>query len=336
MKLISLLTAALSLLALPLYAEVGYRTQTLIVPHRSQPLDLHIWYPAASGGTVTPLGQNTVFTGVNVVKQAAPTDTPHPLILLSHGSGGNAVNIGWIAHYLATQGMVVIAPNHPGSTSRDSSPQQTVKIWQRPADMSEILDFADQELAQNLHIDMSRIGVAGFSLGGHTALGLAGARADHRAYIDYCRQYAALLDCAWYRAAAVDLNAIDTRLFEQDNRDLRIKSAVAIDPALAQAYQMPSLIGINIPVQIINLGAPETVPMGINAQALTQHLTDVEYQSVAQATHFSFLGLCSKIGESIISNESDEPICSETGDRSRDDIHNELQQLIGNFFAKTL
>lgn len=336
MKLISLLTAALSLLALPLCAEVGYRSETLPVPHRDQPLDLHIWYPATSGGTVVPLGKNAVFTGINVLRNATPADTPHPLILLSHGSGGNAVNIGWIAHYLANQGMVVIAPNHPGSTSRDSTPQETVKIWQRPADMSAILDFAAQTLAQNLHLDMARIGVVGFSLGGHTALGLVGARADHSGYIDYCDQYAALLDCAWYRAAAVDLNNIDSRRFEQDNRDPRIKAAVAIDPALAQAYQPESLAEMAIPVQIINLGAPDTVPMGINAQALVQKLPDVDYKTIVQATHFSFLGLCSKIGEIIIREEGDEPICSEVGDRSRRDIHNALRQVIGGFLAQNL
>lgn len=335
MKITSLLTAAL-LLSQPLHAEVGYQTHPLTVPHRSQSIDLHIWYPAINAGPVTPLGKNAVFTGINVVKDAKPTTTPHPLILLSHGSGGNAVNIGWIAHYLANQGMVVVAPNHPGTTSRDSTPQQTVKIWQRPDDMSAILDFAGQELVQKLHIDMDRIGIVGFSLGGHTALGLAGARADHRRYIDYCTQYITLLDCAWYRAAHLDLTAIDTQQFEQDNRDPRLRVAVAVDPALAQAYRISSFAGINVPVQIINLGAPDTVPMGINARKLPQHLPDVDYRSVAQATHFSFLGLCTEIGEMIISSEGDEPICSEVGERPRSDIHQELQQLIGGFLAKNL
>lgn len=336
MKLTSLFTSALTLLALPALAEVGYRTNSLPVPHRSQPVELHIWYPAQSGGSVTPLGKNAVFTGVEVTHDAAATDTPHPLVLLSHGSGGNAVNIGWIATYLANQGMVVIAPNHPGTTSRDSIPQETIKIWERPDDMHAILEYAEQKLAQNLHIDTARIGVVGFSLGGHTALSLVGAQADHVAYIDYCALPDASSDCVWIQGGGVNLADINTQKFEQDNTDPRITAAVAVDPALAQAYQSKSLGQIEVPLQIINLGAANTVPLGINAMTISQQIPIVDYKTVVGASHFSFLGQCTEIGENIISSEGEDPICSETSDRTRGDIHNELEHLIGGFLAKHL
>lgn len=336
MKLTSLFTSALTLLALPALAEVGYQTKSLPVEHRSQAVELHIWYPAQSGGTVTPLGKNAVFTGVEVVRDGAPTKNPHPLVVLSHGSGGNAVNIGWIATYLADQGMVVIAPNHPGTTSRDSIPQETVKIWERTDDMHAILDYAEQELAQKLHIDTTRIGVIGFSLGGYTALGLVGAKGDHSAYLDYCAHPEASSDCTWLQGGGVDLTTINTQKYEQNNTDPRITAAVAVDPALAQAYQTQSLKQIGVPVQIINLGTPKTIPLGINGRPASEHIPNVDYKTVTGATHFSFLGLCTEIGEMIISSEGEDPICTETGERTRGDIHNEVEQLIGGFFAESL
>ena len=337
MKHIPILFVITLLLAtIPATAQTGYRTTTLAVAHRTQPLELHIWYPATEDGTPQSIGKNAVFVGVDVAINASVVDAPHPLVLLSHGSGGNAVNIAWIASYLAKQGMVVIATNHPGTTSRDSIPQETVKIWQRPDDLSAILDHVEQSLIKEFHIDMTRVGVVGFSLGGHTALSIVGAQADQNAYVSYCEQYAAFLDCAWFRSAGVDLRAIDTDMFEQNNSDPRIKASVAIDPALAQAYQAASLAKISVPVQIINLGTPETVPMGINASKASRHLPNVEFNNVTGATHFSFLGLCTEIGEMIISGEGEEPICTETGDRSRHSIHEELKALIGGFLIKML
>jgi len=112
-------------------------------------------------------------------------------------------------------------------------------------------------LAQKLHIDTPRIGVVGFSLGGHTALGLVGVQADHAGYINDCDQHSYMLDCQWY------------------------KTAVATDPALAQAYQSRSLSQINTPLQVINLGAPDTAPMGINAASISQKLPNVDDQTVS-------------------------------------------------------
>ena len=73
----------------------------LKLDHRDQPLALHIWHPANDGGAIIMLGKNIVFKGVEVERGAASKKVASPLILLSHGSDGNAVNIGWIAALLA-------------------------------------------------------------------------------------------------------------------------------------------------------------------------------------------------------------------------------------------
>lgn len=65
--------------------------------------------------------------------------------------------------------MIVIAPNHPGSTSGDSSPAKTLRVWERPADLSAIADQLDTLLPEGLSADTWNIGAVGFSLGGYVS-----------------------------------------------------------------------------------------------------------------------------------------------------------------------
>jgi predicted dienelactone hydrolase len=115
-----------------------------------------------------------------------------PLILISHGAGGN-----WDTHYaqaqhLATQGYAVFCIEHPGSnTERMKSTLRwfqnlknmiydSVEVLGRPKDVSFLIDRAAE---WNLNhprlrgrLDLTRIGVLGHSFGAYTVLALAGAR----------------------------------------------------------------------------------------------------------------------------------------------------------------
>lgn len=196
------LALALAASALPFCAEAapGYQTQTIEVGHRDRSVELHIWYPTEANGDTVTLGKNAVFKGTAVQPDATPTTGSHPLVVLSHGSGGNAAALGWIAGELAERGMVVVAPNHPGTTSRDSLPSETVKIWERPADLSAVIDHSLQGGLGDVQIDPTRIGAIGFSLGGYSVLGDAGARVTKQGYIDYCDAYSGMMDCGWLTA----------------------------------------------------------------------------------------------------------------------------------------
>jgi predicted dienelactone hydrolase len=332
------LTALVALSSLNMNANAaGYKSTEITVAHRQVPLQAHIWYPSGSGGKTLVLGKNKVFKGVEVQAYSKVKEGKHPLVLLSHGSGGNAINLAWIAAYLADQGMIVAAINHPNTTSRNSIPKETVKVWERVDDLSSIIDFFEEDFVQNeFHPDLKNIATIGFSLGGYSALGIAGAKVKKAKYADYCKVLAQKSDCIWLVKGGVDFKAIDQMKFERDNRNERVKYAVAIDPALAQAYDMKSLTDLKTPVQIINLGVGKEIPSGINGSELAKYIPNAQYHEVKQATHFSFLGECTKLGEKIINAEGDDSICSETGNRARSDIHNELKGLIGSYLKSNL
>lgn len=106
----------------PEFAPPGYRVAEMAVPGRATPVRLHIWYPTDSDAAPVLVGQNALFYGAHVRMDAPPRPGPHPVVVFSHGSGGNAERTGWLLSYLAHLGMIVAAPDHPGTTSNDSDP----------------------------------------------------------------------------------------------------------------------------------------------------------------------------------------------------------------------
>lgn len=341
-------------------AEVGVRQISIAAAPTDYGRDLHVtvWYPAEDGGEPVMVGANRVFAGAPAVPDAAPAQGRFPLVVLSHGSGSRVQGMSWLATELAKAGFVVAGPNHPGTTSGYSTPGDTPKLWQRAADLSAVIDrltgkgVAGEGMAgdgqwQDL-VDADRIGVVGFSLGGAAAMLSAGARADLEAYARYCDTYDKW-DCAWYaggigyvneaqvKVGKVDLRAIDKALFEQSNLDRRIRSAVLVDPGLAQAYDAQSLKDISIPMSFINLGSAGTVPPGVIADELAALTPKGTYAAVADSVHYSFLPECREgVAEILRSSGEDEPICEDGGARSRADIHAELVRLIRDDLQRTL
>ena len=70
----------------------------------------------------------------------------------------------WLSSRLAARGAIVLAVNHPGTTSGDSSPRRTTRLAPRAADLGAALEavLGDPQFAP--HIDRERISAVGFSL----------------------------------------------------------------------------------------------------------------------------------------------------------------------------
>ena len=113
-------------------------------------------------------------------------------------------------------------------------------LAERAADLSAALDrlLADPTFAP--HIDTGRIVSLGFSLGGATALNLAGARMDRAAYRSYCARFgSAAADCAFFAKGGVELNALPAA-WESDTGDLRVSAAIAVDPGMTYGFSPES------------------------------------------------------------------------------------------------
>ncbi|MFO1107270.1 MAG: alpha/beta fold hydrolase [Amaricoccus sp.] len=161
--------------------DAGVYRMEVPSPEHEQPLDITIWYPAAAtGGEEVTLGDSPFFMGTTARLDAPISDGRFPLVLLSHGVGlaGRAEALSWLAAPLAQRGFIVAAPTHPGNGGPDRSAAETMKLWLRPDDISRTLDAVEENSLLAQHLAPNEVGVLGLSMGGGTALALAGARFD--------------------------------------------------------------------------------------------------------------------------------------------------------------
>src|SRR5579859_288226 len=152
-------------------AGFALRTATYSLPGGSpRTITIDIWYPARPAQATPTDSATQGAAGV-----AADSETLRPLLVFSHGSGGTPTNYSQILTYFASQGYVVAAPEHQDCPSNCSQAQFTAETTQRPLDIRATLDqmlalnSSQDEVLHNL-INPSRVGIAGQSFGGWTAV----------------------------------------------------------------------------------------------------------------------------------------------------------------------
>jgi predicted dienelactone hydrolase len=102
-----------------------------------------------------------------------------PTLLLSHGNGGSARMMGWLGTALARAGYLVIAVDHPGNNGADEMTLPgSLLTWLRADDPARRAGGGAGRSGAGPARRSERLGVAGFSAGGYTALLAAGARPD--------------------------------------------------------------------------------------------------------------------------------------------------------------
>lgn len=319
---------------------VGVRQLEVPSKERGGDLSLTIWYPADAGGKSVTLGESAFFVGTGAMLEAPISRGKYPLILLSHGAGlgGTPQAMSWIAAPLAKQGFIVAAPTHPGNGGANRSAAETMKLWLRPADISATLDAVEQQPLFEKHLKAERVGVLGLSMGGNTALALAGARIDPIRLASYCDADALNSSlCEWVRQSGVNLHAMDMHLAGRNNLDARIKFVMAIDPAPVDVFQTNSFSTVAIPVEIVNLGKPGAIPQTTLASGISKAISKSTYSVIEDASHYSMFGEC-KPGatELAVSEKVGDPICSDGGGVSRLEIHKRLIAMATESFSRAL
>ena len=87
---------------------------------------------------------------------------------------------------LVSKGAIVVAVNHPNSTTFDIDFDTAFNHWTRAEDLAIALDYVLHNDAFAPFIDEKRIYATGFSYGGWTALSLAGLRGKRDGFFQYC------------------------------------------------------------------------------------------------------------------------------------------------------
>ena len=253
------------------------------------PFEVGIWYPTERAPEPTSLGGWT-----QVVAPGAPVAPGrHPLVVVSHGSGG------WFGgHYdtalaLAHAGFVVAALTHPGDNYQDQS--QVTDVAARPRALRRLVDHMLGEWRDHAAIDTARVGAFGFSNGGYTVLVAIGGVPDLARFPAHCAAHPANDDCSIVRASESGVLEQLADRFPPSAwaRDDRIRAAVVAAPALGFTFAPDGLQGVTAPVQLWSAADDRVLPAPEYADAVRDALpTPPEYHLVPGAGHFDFLAPC--------------------------------------------
>lgn len=338
--------AALLLLCLaaPAFAgesAIGFKTTTLPDTHNNRPLELAVWYPSTSTAKPELIADSVVFIGALGVPDAAPAVGEHPLVVLSHGYGGNWGKQVWLASALAHRGYIVAAVNHPGTTSKDRSPAAAAQLWQRPADLSRAIDAVLAAPTSFGAVAKNRIAAVGHSLGGWTVMEIAGARFDPDLFSQDCSAHPKLGGCIGYQEMNPAAKPAGKARLAADLSDKRVTAIVSLDLGLSRGLTDASLAVLPVPALVIAGGVPtEDMSPELESAHMVKRLPEAstQYVEISDATHFSFMSICKPGAVALIEEGSpgDGKICRDgDGARPRAVIQQQVVELISGFLART-
>lgn len=246
--------------------------------------EIGIWYPAEG----LPVRQRFGLYTADVVPDATVPHGRYPLVVISHGTGGDYASHVDTAVALARAGFVVAALTHPGDNWRDNS--RAIRIEERPPAVRALVTHMLTVWTGRAAIDPRRIGAFGFSSGGFTVLAAVGGRPNLTRMASHCAANPTYFDCTLMTAQP--RASVLPRW--PDMRDRRIRAVVLAAPALGFVFDRPGLADVRVPVQLWRADDDRILPAPHYADSVRRALpVSPEFQSVPSAGHFDFLAPCS-------------------------------------------
>lgn len=176
----------------------------------------------------------------------------------------------------------VVAINHPGDNAMDKSRTDDFSVFvERPTDIKRVIDFMLGPWPHAGKIDNRRIGIFGFSRGGHTGLVAIGANPYFGKRLRLCEGKDSALCDEVHKGELPELA-----------HDPRIKAAVIADP-LSVFFTAESFKAVKVPVQ---LWGSERGRDGVTPESVVGIANELpmkpEFHAVPNSQHFAFLARC--------------------------------------------
>lgn len=158
-------------------------------PSVDRALTVELWYPARPNPSAprvvylaslpseppAPPAQFSI-PGI-AVRDAPPSGTGHPLVIVSHGYSNDPNAMSWLTENLASKGYVVAAIHHDDPPITDRT-RFAEPLMRRPLDIAFVAQDLQRTLAADQLVDPARMALVGYSMGGYGVLTAAGATLD--------------------------------------------------------------------------------------------------------------------------------------------------------------
>jgi predicted dienelactone hydrolase len=303
---------------------VGYQHLMMSDP-AGPPVEVSVWYPTDAAPRAQPLG---LFTA-EVATDSRVTSGRHPLVVISHGNGGDDMSHIDTALALARAGYIAAALTHTGDNPHDHS--RAIDVANRPRQLKLLVDYMLSDWGQHTAVDPARIGAFGFSAGGFTVLTAAGGEADLAKVLPYCQLHPAYYSCQLV-ARFPDATARIAAAHPVWTHDTRIRAVVAAAPALGFAFGKSGLVAVTQPIQLWRAAEDHILPQPDSAEAVDHDLPiPPDYRVVANADHYDFLAPCSDALAKVAAY-----ICVSRPGFDRTAFHADFNRAVVAFFDATL
>lgn len=332
MKYIFLVISMLTLLSDMTYAKgVQFSVQVSELEtkntHNNRPIKLRIWYPE---GLDRDCSNSQICLASRVQKNQA--------VLLMHGAMGSVKSHNWVGYAMASQGLVVVGIDHFGESwsygVNTMNPSSVLNIDLRPNDVTSVLSqLSSNQLNSsskplfNIQVNWNNVTAVGHSSGGMAALLLAGAQADKKMALDYCKLETSNEDrsCSYTK----DIQDVELKS-KSDNhsfKDARIKRLITLDPAGGHLLTATSLKNIDLPLLVIGSQKNDFLPFTQHAKryaALVPHAKLIALNN--GEGHFVYLDKCSHTHKAMGIS-----LCEDREGVSRQTVHEKLYPEIFRF-----
>ncbi|MCR9071577.1 MAG: dienelactone hydrolase [Alphaproteobacteria bacterium] len=320
---------------------------------RPRPIAWSAWYPAAashpharSPDGVDGAAGAELFILPSAIHGAAfsPARSSWPVVLLSHGTGGQAEGLAWLGARLASVGYVCLAVSHHGNTGIEPYRAEGFLCWwDRPRDLTVALDLLASDPRFCGRLDLERVFAAGFSLGGYTVLSLAGAITELSLFRTWAeaqpggpsgpREFPNLF--SRFDDLLRSSKVFRTALARQSDSyaDPRVRAVAAFAPAPpVRAFRSDSLAAICLPVALMAGRADLEAPHEACAQWLyEQNLVFIVELLGKTVGHYVFLNEATDLGRA----EAPE-LCDDPPGVDRRAIHDRAAAFADAHFRKSL
>lgn len=306
----------------------GITTVRFMDEARERPLVTEIWYPVDES---TPAAQPQGLW----LRCAEARDAPikknrakYPLIVMSHGNGGDRLNNAWIAEILAANGYIVASMDHHGNTWNNKIAESFLKIWERPQDVSFIVDQLLTHEQFGPHINPKKIGFIGYSLGGLTGIWIAGGEIS-----EFGKPTLELIPEGQLPESVNDVvESIDFSQAKGSYRDPRISAVFVMAPALGSLFDSSSLQAISIPVHIVASEVDNITPLDSSAKILASKIKKAAFTLIPGANHYVYLNEATKGGKMLL----DKKLALDPPNVDRSRVHEDIGQSAVLFFNSYL
>ena len=264
--------------------DVGFKRVEVAPAGGAERFDMMVFYPTQADAKHVEFGPFHLSLAIG----APIAEGRFPLAVFSHGSGASPLSYNHIAVGLASRGFIVAMPLHPGNNFRDNTRAGSVQNYtERPKHISSAIDFLLALAPVHNHIQSDKIAVLGHSVGGYTALAVAGGVASTNTLLEQCLTNA-LTDSYCLAARAGGLKEVSI----QHLKDSRVKALALIAPVGVLFAADRALAAVDIPVLMLSAEFDQVLTTRYNAAVIANGLPDatlLTHEIIANAGHFSFL-----------------------------------------------